>query len=215
MVARSGKEKFGAQTCSAVAACGDCPIGVGDDACECRAGGAVTGGVAAIVRRKTGCEDRRSGTGGAGKLGAAEALAGGVQGRADARGAAGAGGCVELPRSSSGGDSRQGNAGHVRDERDFPAGDGQYANTTIKKLPNFSARRTTVHFDDVTAMERLHDGYIVATSNGYGKLCLPAMPPSSGGPLLREGDASSTVVTYRDGHEVADASTERRAQYRR
>ncbi len=84
-----------------------------------------------------------------------------------------------------------------------------YANTTIKKLPNFSARRTTVHFDDVTAIERLHSGYMANTSNGYREDLSPSQPPSSGGPLLREGDASSTVVTYRDGQEVADASREK------
>jgi hypothetical protein len=71
-----------------------------------------------------------------------------------------------------------------------------YANQTIKKLPNFSARRTTTHFDDVRVEQRLRNQ---STSNRI--ISAPAPP---GAALTRNGEPSSYVVTYRDGAEVED-----------
>src|ERR1017187_374490 len=77
-----------------------------------------------------------------------------------------------------------------------------YADTTIKKLPNFSARRSTTHFDDVSPMQRLRSQSMVDPSRGIQASYAQTAPAPS--PLLRYGDPSSFVVTYRDGEEVAD-----------
>ena len=78
-----------------------------------------------------------------------------------------------------------------------------YANTTIKKLPNFSARRSTTHFDDVPVVERMRNRSGEGWQGDQRVRAVDAQP-SPASPLLRAGDPTSAVVTYRDGAEVAD-----------
>ena len=84
-----------------------------------------------------------------------------------------------------------------------------YADTTIKKLPNFSARRSTMHFDDVSPMQRLRNQSMIDRSRGIQATLAPGMVSSSPATLLRVGDPTSVVVTYRDGQEVVDTRTEK------
>jgi len=80
-----------------------------------------------------------------------------------------------------------------------------YVNTTIHKLPNFSALRTTTHFDNVPASQREYKKYFREQRSGYlGTAVVKMAPPAEAEPL-RVGDWSSTVVAYRDGHEEVDA----------
>ena len=74
-----------------------------------------------------------------------------------------------------------------------------YANKTIAKLPNFYAKRTTTHFDDMSTLERIRTHYAENSS-----LMRKSLAPDTGAraPLTRIGDPSSVVVTYRDGREV-------------
>jgi hypothetical protein len=70
-----------------------------------------------------------------------------------------------------------------------------YAARTLKKLPNFSATRTTQYFEDTPGREtamRMSAGQSAAK---YGVGYFPLHPIGS----------SSTVVTYRDGTEVSGA----------
>jgi hypothetical protein len=81
-----------------------------------------------------------------------------------------------------------------------------YASKTIQKLPDFSARRTTLYFDDLSVAQRVREK---STSDGSRVLhasgAQGVLPP--GAALLRDGDASSLVVTYRDGNEVEDTAS--------
>jgi hypothetical protein len=83
-----------------------------------------------------------------------------------------------------------------------------YANTVIKKLPNFSARRTTTHFDDVSPLLRTKSQYSSGSTSVYHATSGSSIPPPSG-TLLPAGDQTSIVVTYRDGQEVLDAAPEK------
>lgn len=81
-----------------------------------------------------------------------------------------------------------------------------YVQTTLPKLPNFIARRSTTHFDDVTELQRFFIKYTVEQYNAFQDAQpLPSIPPPNGPPPLTLGGRSSIVVRYRDGHEVVDA----------
>jgi|ERR1035437_6316649 hypothetical protein len=84
-----------------------------------------------------------------------------------------------------------------------------YADTTIKKLPNFSARRSTTHFDDVLPMERFRSQFAVDPARGFQAPLAPGSQSSSSAPLVRFGDPVAVVVTYRDGEEVVDSQAEK------
>lgn len=79
-----------------------------------------------------------------------------------------------------------------------------YVQTTLKKLPDFLARRTTIHYDDLSPAERLHSLYLVDGSMGIDATMAPVTAHAEGSALLPVGEPASLVVTYRDGHEVAD-----------
>jgi len=80
-----------------------------------------------------------------------------------------------------------------------------YANTTIKKLPNFSAKRNTLHFDNIPAAQRVLNQSLRETGSGMRRTAGPGGGPAPAPGLSRSGDETSVVVTYRDGQEVADA----------
>ena len=81
-----------------------------------------------------------------------------------------------------------------------------YANTTIHKLPNFTARRSTTHFDDVSPMQKLFNEDIADQANGHESSLLPPSTwAANGSQPLRVREKSTIPVTYRDGLEVADA----------
>jgi len=86
-----------------------------------------------------------------------------------------------------------------------------YVNTTIHKLPNFSARRTTTHFDNVPANQREYKQYLSARMDGFLETAVASVPPKAEAEPLRAGDTSSMVVAYRDGQEVADARARKAA----
>lgn len=80
-----------------------------------------------------------------------------------------------------------------------------YVNTTIRKLPNFLATRSTTHFDDVSPMQEALNQYLADRANGFNTaLGTPNSTSAIGPKPLRIGHRSSVVVTYRDGQEVAD-----------
>jgi hypothetical protein len=68
----------------------------------------------------------------------------------------------------------------------------EYVKTTIHQLPNFSARRSTTHFEDLPKTEALTLFYSLQT---------PDLIPRP----LRVLDRGSKIVTYLNGLEVADA----------
>ena len=78
----------------------------------------------------------------------------------------------------------------------------EYVKTTIHKLPNFSARRSTTHFEDLPKP---------GNSTLWGSLENPVDGPR----LLRVLDRSSTVVTYLDGLDVVDAEDKTNAGVRK
>ena len=81
----------------------------------------------------------------------------------------------------------------------------EYSKTTIHRLPDFSARRSTTHFDDVSPIQKLLNEYLVDRRNGHKDTVLPpGALAANGSPRMRIGERSSIVVTYRDGHEVVD-----------
>ena len=82
-----------------------------------------------------------------------------------------------------------------------------YANTTLKKLPNFSARRTTTHFDNISPLQRVQYQQNPDRMGWLQSTRAPPAPPSYENRLVRVGDPSSAVVTYRDGEEVTDVPT--------
>jgi hypothetical protein len=82
-----------------------------------------------------------------------------------------------------------------------------YANKTVKKLPNFSAKRNTIHFDNVSPAQRLLNQSLSDPGGGMKRAVAPGVAPALAPGLSRFGDETSVVVTYRDGEEVADAQT--------
>jgi hypothetical protein len=84
-----------------------------------------------------------------------------------------------------------------------------YVRTTIHKLPNFSARRSTTHFEE-SSTERLVAQGNLNNSPGFYSTSHSRTPMPSTSQSLRVVDKSAIVVTYRDGHEVAA-----RAKYER
>ena len=72
-----------------------------------------------------------------------------------------------------------------------------YVNTTIHKLPNFSARRTTTHFDQSSLLQEMVTAGM--TPDGYD---LSNPPPSAGTHPLHVADRTAIIVTYRNGLEV-------------
>ena len=84
----------------------------------------------------------------------------------------------------------------------------EYVNTTIHKLPNFSARRTTTHFDNVSPSQRLFNEYLKERERNLNYDISPPRIPNTilAGPL-RMGDTSSALVTYRNGLEVKDSES--------
>lgn len=85
-----------------------------------------------------------------------------------------------------------------------------YVHVTLPKLPNFIARRSTTHFDDVSPMQRKLDQYLTDQANGVrSAMSPPSTTSSSGVQPMHIGDRSSVVVTYRDGREVADGPAEK------
>lgn len=81
-----------------------------------------------------------------------------------------------------------------------------YEKTVLTKLPNFYARRTTTHFDDISPFQRLRN-QVTPGSAGYHASLSAALPPASGA-LSQVGDPVSTIVTYRDGNEVPDSPSQ-------
>ncbi len=79
-----------------------------------------------------------------------------------------------------------------------------YANTTIKKLPDFSAKRNTLHFDNIPAAQRLLDQSLRDHGSGMRRAVAPGGGPMPAPGLSRSGDETSVAVTYRDGQEMAD-----------
>lgn len=81
----------------------------------------------------------------------------------------------------------------------------EYSRTTIHRLPDFSARRNTTHFDDVSPTQELLNEYLVDRRNGRKDTVIPPSAlATNGSPRMRVGERSSIVVTYRDGREVVD-----------
>jgi hypothetical protein len=81
-----------------------------------------------------------------------------------------------------------------------------YVHATLPKLPNFIARRSTAHFDDVSPFQQALSQYMADRSNGFHtSMDPPTALPTSGPQPFRAGERSSVIVTYRDGHEVADS----------
>jgi hypothetical protein len=83
-----------------------------------------------------------------------------------------------------------------------------YINTTIHQLPNFSARRSTIHFDDVPVAQQMFNQYVADRMNGFESFPAPPTPTPSVAQPMHVGKSSSVIVTYRDGREVVDAPTE-------
>ena len=81
----------------------------------------------------------------------------------------------------------------------------EYVNTTTHKLPNFSATRTTTHFDNVSQAQRLIDQHIRNNRQGYddGTSMFQYTMPVGPEPVSPRG-TSTVGVTYRNGHEVED-----------
>lgn len=80
-----------------------------------------------------------------------------------------------------------------------------YVKKMVHKLPNFSLRRTTTLFEDLSPVQQLFNQHLEGTS---GASTLPSLSPASKSKPLREVDRSTTEVIYRDGQEVADARAE-------
>lgn len=80
-----------------------------------------------------------------------------------------------------------------------------YVKKTVHKLPNFSMRRTTTLFEDISPVQQLFNQHLEGTS---GASPPPSLSPASKPEPLRQVDRSTRVVTYRDGQEVADARAE-------
>lgn len=79
-----------------------------------------------------------------------------------------------------------------------------YVNTTLHRLPNFSAVRTTTHFDNVPPDQRKFNKFLPERMDRNLETSIPNTPAPHPEPL-RDGDTSSVIVTYRDGREVVDA----------
>lgn len=76
-----------------------------------------------------------------------------------------------------------------------------YVNTTIYKLPNFSTKRTTKRFDDLSLVERLK-----IRKDADGRSAVPPYISTPSQPqALQIADITAITVTYRNGREVADA----------
>lgn len=76
-----------------------------------------------------------------------------------------------------------------------------YVNTTINKLPNFSAKRTTKHFDDLSQVERMK-----IRQDADGRSAVPPYISTPSQPqALQIADRTAVTITYRNGREVADA----------
>jgi VWFA-related protein len=80
-----------------------------------------------------------------------------------------------------------------------------YVSRTIQKLPNFTAIRTTIHFEDTQAQQSNAQSPLVSSSSvirsgGAGAVA----NPTSYDPL-RLTERSSRTVNYRDGLEVTDS----------
>jgi hypothetical protein len=98
-----------------------------------------------------------------------------------------------------------------------------YSQTTIHKLPDFTAHRATTYFDNLTDVRHELRAYFdeqkakrqgQSSAGGEG---IPGFSPSSLRPKdltptldaapLKISRETSTLVTYRDGHEVLDTQT--------
>jgi hypothetical protein len=73
----------------------------------------------------------------------------------------------------------------------------EYVNITIHKLPNFSARRSTAHFDVLPPLPGM-----VADDTSANHYSFLNPPPSSGTYPLHITDRTAITVTYRNGQEV-------------
>jgi len=81
-----------------------------------------------------------------------------------------------------------------------------YVNTTTHKLPNFFARRSTIHFDNVSPAQRLVNEYLRDKHQDFDEgVSPPPIPNANFTEPLRMRNTSTVLVTYRDGHEVADS----------
>lgn len=84
----------------------------------------------------------------------------------------------------------------------------EYVRTTIHKLPNFSAKRSTTHFEDQPEWKSPSVGIAGFYLNG------PADSTSSYSRVLHVLSKASIVVKYLNGLEVADAAVSKRGKIR-
>ena len=81
-----------------------------------------------------------------------------------------------------------------------------YVGKTISKLPNFYATRTTQHFEDNPPRETVVQPGTTAAGRGMSSGGAATMADvQSGSMLLHSTGTSSLTVSYRDGHELANA----------
>jgi hypothetical protein len=78
----------------------------------------------------------------------------------------------------------------------------EYVKTTITRLPNFSATRETMHFEDAPSQEQMTA--TGAQSSGWRMHPLGISIGRSEAKPLHSTGSSSATVTYRGGHEVHD-----------
>ncbi len=79
----------------------------------------------------------------------------------------------------------------------------EYVHTTVPKLPNFMAKRGTTHFEDQTEVKVNSPGSFVGSDDFYASPDMDPREPKQR--TLQVMGRTTTIVTYRDGHEVADA----------
>lgn len=85
-----------------------------------------------------------------------------------------------------------------------------YVTTTVPKLPNFSARRGTMHYDDVSMLQRLANEYVLDLLRGVKNPAPPPpISPSAEPQPLQPVLKIASFVTYRDRHEVSDEIMEK------
>ncbi len=83
----------------------------------------------------------------------------------------------------------------------------EYVKTTIHQLPNFSATRSTTHFDDAPTMVTENTGmFSLFSGPGQRGPTMPTTLTKSGPRLLHRVSKSAFLVTYLNGLEVEDAA---------